>query len=82
MKRHAGFQLTCAAWLQAGHHASTGPARRKSNADQVATMMAAIVMRAIRRYLDAGDLESVGYVRRNSLSYVARKLDAGLTSLR
>lgn len=39
-------------------------------------------MRAIRRYLDAGDLESVGYVRRNSLSYVARKLDAGLTSLR
>ncbi len=39
-------------------------------------------MRAIRRYLDAGDLESVGYVRRNHLSYVARKIDAGLNSQR
>ncbi len=33
-------------------------------------------MRAIRRYLGAGDLESVGYVRRNHLSIVARKLDS------
>ena len=33
-------------------------------------------MRAIRRYLDAEDLESVGYVRRNHLSMVAKRLDS------
>ena len=46
MEGHAGFKLPGTAGLEAGYHATAGPARRKADADQVTAMVSMVIDQA------------------------------------